>query len=463
MGVNHLHKRQRGQWLGISVILLLALVPDYLHAQLSGLDHERDLNYAEAVVQYRLEIKETEARVGEYDLSLFEPLLGLARSLSKIGDFEAATEAARRAQHISHRHEGVHTPRQLEVVELLTRLHLATDEPLLADAQQRFAYYIKQTDVPADSIERLPAMESLAKWYEKTGQLHRARKLNEQGLEIIEAHFGEDAIEQLPYLQRLAKLKRLQRVCCSTRIMAQALDLVESNPNISDEVKAKTYLEIADTHTIAGNRQEASTFYRRAWELMSVEDRSKQLSKPRKISFSRPLETTTSMQMRTYRIERDAFGRREYKPLQDDELRNLESLPPQEFILNTESSEYDVRIRDRTLSTSRDMKPAVKTVGHPYTFLREQFFQILPSRMHSDAALDGIVVELEFDIDSTGKPFNVEVLTENTPTKVSKLMRDVIRKSRFRPRMEDGYPVATQSYRLTQSFSTKTTTKTESI
>lgn len=462
MGVDHLHRCQQRQWLGIGLILLSATFSGYLRAELSGLDHERDLNFREAVVQYRLEIEAAETLYGEYDPKLYQPLLGLARSLQKLGDFEAATEAARRAQHISHRHEGVHTPTQLEVVELLTRLHLANAEPLMADKQQRFAYYVRKSNVAEDSLEMLPALETLAKWYEKTGQLHRARKLNEQGLEIVESHFGEDAIEQLPYLQRLARLKRLQRVCCSTRIMEQALDIVEANPNISDDVKAQTYLQVADAHTIADNRQEASTFYRRAWELMPPEERARKLSKPSKIAFSRPLETASSMHSRVYRIERDAFGRREYKPLLDDELRELESLPPQEFVLNADNTEYDIRIRDRTVSSNRDMKPAVRTVGQPYMFLRSQFFQILPSRLKSDEALANITIDLQFDIDSTGKPFNIEVLTEDAPNKVSKLMRNVVRKSRFRPRMEDGYPVATQSFRLTQSFGPRET-KPESI
>jgi tetratricopeptide (TPR) repeat protein len=288
--------------------------------------------------------------------------------------------------------------------------------------------------------------------------------MNEQSLEIVEAHFGEDAIEQLPYLERLAKLKRLQRVCCSTRIMKQALDIVEANPNVDDELKVRTFLEIGDAYTISGNREEAETFYRRAWDLMPAAERIDKFSAPSKIAFSKPLSTAqTSLNTRMYRVERDPFGRRDFKPMLDDEIRELESLPPQEFVLNADNTEYDIRIRDRMLSADPLQKPAVRTVGQPYTFLRKQFLQILPSRLHSDQALEALEVDLEFDIDATGKPFNIKVISEGTPSKVNRLMRDVVRKSRFRPRMEDGYPVATRAFKLTQSFAAKTTITSESI
>lgn len=463
MGFERLQKRRSVQWLGASIIFVLATLPAHLQAQLSGLDHERDLNYADAIIQYQAEIEQIEASAGEFTFALFEPLMGLARSLQKIGEIEGAAETARRAQHISHRHEGVHTPRQLEALELLTLLHLSEQEPLEADKQQRFAYYVRKSNVEPDSLEQLPAMEKLAKWFEKTGQLHRARKLNEESLEIVEAHFGEDAIEQLPYLQRLAKLKRLQRVCCSTRIMAQALDLVDANPSVDDKLKAQTYLEVADAHTISGNRTEAETFYERAWNLMTPAERTARFSQPKKIALSRPLDNQTSLATRVYRVERDSFGRRELTPMLDRERRELESLPPQEFVLDTDTPGYDVRIRDRSVSPTHDLKPAMRTVGYPYKFLREQFLQVLPHRLHSDESLANLVVDLEFDIDSSGKPFNVTVLSVNTPAKVNKLMRDVVRKSRFRPRMENGQTVATRAFRLTQSFATKTRSSSETI
>ncbi len=441
------------------LVILAAMVvptnPVLANDALSARDHERDLNYAEAVVEYRSEIKQIEITEGEYSLLLYPKLFGLARSLQKIGEYEQATDSARRAQHISHRHEGVHNTKQLDVINLITQIHLQQAEPLKADKQQKFAYYVRKSNVEPDSLELLPALEELSNWYEQTGQLHRARKLHEQSIEIVETHFGPETTEQLPYLQKLAKLKRLQRVCCSTRIMTEALAVVEANPDVDDELKAQTYVELADAYTISGDDKKANNFYRNAWALMSNVEREEQFSSPTKIAFSRPLNALGSSSMRVYRAERDTFASREFRPILEDEQRTLDSLPPQEFHLNPDNNVYDVRIRDRALAGDLDRDPALRTIGQPYAFSYNQFVHLIPARLRTDEALKQMSVELEFDIDETGRPHNVQVVSDSAPGKVANLMRQVVRKSRFRPRMVDGIPIATSQYRLNQSFSVK--------
>lgn len=445
------------------LILLTFIASASAETELSGLAHERDLNYAEAAIQYQQEIETIEQQRGNYDLRLFPNLLGLARSLHKLGEFEDARDAAQRAQHISHRHQGVHNETQIQAINLITRIHLAESKPLLANKQQKFAYYVRKSNVEPESLELLPAIEELSNWYEKTGQLQRARKLNEQSIEIVEQHFGEDTTEQLPYLQKLARLKRLQRVCCSTKIMKQALAVIDANPSIDQTLKARTYIEMADAYTISGDKQNAETFYKNAWQILSESERDEQFANPTKIAFSKPLSRRTSSKLRMFGVDRDPFGSREYRQLLEDEIRELESLPPQEFVMNTEHNDYDVRIRDRNLANEQDREPAVRTIGQPYAFLHRQFLHLLPSSQQSDAALMLMQVELEFDVDESGRPSNIEVVSTNAPGKVKRLMKDVVRKSRFRPRMKDGFPVATTQFRLTQSFAAKTTINSESI
>ena len=420
--------------------------------EMSGLALERDLEFGAATRKYQAEIELAEETLGPYHRDLFEPLMGLARSQYRIADYDGALASTQRAQHISHRHNGVHSSRQLEGVELMTQIYLAQNEPLLADKQQRFAFYVSTHNIPNDSLELLPSLEKLADWYSKTGQLHRARKLNERGIEIVEANFGEDSIQQLPYLQQLAKLKRLQRVCCSTRVMEQALDLIDRNPNLSSDIKANTYLEVADAYTVSGNERDASTYYQKAWSLMNETARQENFATPQRIVSSQPLNERKRLDARIYRVGQDPFGRREFRQVRDDELLQMASLPPQEFVVAEDDSDYNVRIRDRTVSRDYEQEAAMRTVGSPFTFLHTQLLQILPSRFRRDERLDEVAVELQFDIDQYGHTQNIEVLTQNTPGKLSRMMREVVRKTRFRPRMEDGILVTTNRYRLIQTF-----------
>lgn len=440
-----------GTDLYLAVLIVASLLALPAHAELSGLALEQDLQHDKAVIQYQVEITAAEESLGAYDFSLFEPLMGLARSQFEIQDYDGAIESIHRAQHVSHRHGGVHTPVQIEGIDLLTNIYLAKGEPIQADQQQRFAYYVNTHAAEPDSLEMLPAIDKLATWYAETGQLQRARRLTEQAIEIVEQHFGEGTLEQLPYLKQLAKLKRLQRVCCSTRVMQQALELVESG-DVDDKLKVSTYLDIADTYTIAGDEDEAIIYYGKAWSLMSPADRVEEFSAPKKIAFSQALNNGRTNEARILRIETDMFGRQELRQISRQDLLTEDSLPPQEFFVTDDDSNVNVRIRDRTVSQDYPQDPAMRTTGKPIKFLHKQLLQVLPSRFHSDAMLSEIEVELIFDIDAEGRTQNIKTITGAAPTKLQRLMREVVRKTRFRPRMEDGMLVATENYRLIQKF-----------
>ncbi len=435
-------------------ILSLALpaAAEPVQPQMSGLALESDREYEQAARQYAAEVAAAEELYGPYDIALFEPLMGLARSQYQLREYDAAIESIQRAQHVSHRHEGVHNLRQLAGTEMMTRIHLAQDKALLADKQQRFAFYVVTHDSAEDDLENLPALEKLADWYTKTGQLHRARKLNEQSIEIIEANFGEDSTQQLPYLQQLAKLKRLQRVCCSTRIMEQALSLVNSNPDLPAELKASIYIEVADAYTAAGDESEAKAYYQRAWSLMNDDLRRENFAEPHRIVFSQPLNERNRIDTKVFRVNKDAFGRRDLQLMNDDELRLMGSLPPQEFMVIEDDSDYNIRIRDRTINQDFEQEEAMRTVGSPFTFLHKQLLHILPNRYVKDENLSQVSISLQFDIDERGHANNIRILSENTPGKLARMMREVVRKSRFRPRMEDGILVSTENYQLTQTF-----------
>ena len=435
-----------------TAIFFIGLLALPAQAEMSGLALERDLEYDNAIIQYQAEIAATEDALGQYDFSLHAPLMGLARSQHKQRDYDGAFASIQRAQHLSHRQEGVHTPLQLEGLEIMTKVYLAQDEPLMADKQQRFAFYISSSNAGPDSLEALPAIEKLAKWYTKTGQLQRARKLNEHGIEIIENHFGEKSIKQLPYLQQLAKLKRLQRVCCSTKIMEQAISLVENNLEIPNEIKATTYLEVADAYTISGDEDNAANYYQKAWGLMSPVVRQETFATPNRIVFSRPLNERGSIDAKIFRVEQDAFGRRDYRQVSRDDLLTMESLPPQEFVMTEDDNDYNIRIRDRTVSRDFEQEPAMRTVGTPFKFLHKQLLQILPVRFRNDEILAEVEMEFQFEVDDEGRVHHLELLTADAPAKLARTMREAVRKSRFRPRMEDGILVTTKNYRLTQKF-----------
>ncbi|MDZ7684893.1 MAG: hypothetical protein U5O39_07675 [Gammaproteobacteria bacterium] len=71
--------------------------------------------------------------------------------------------------------------------------------------------------------------------------------------------------------------------------------------------------------------------------------------------------------------------------------------------------------------------------------------------MQDEEDLASLSVNLEFTVKADGRVSDV-VVDGDAPPKLKRLMRDVLYKSHFRPRLVEGSPVATENFRLTQTF-----------
>ena len=102
-----------------------------------------------------------------------------------------------------------------------------------------------------------------------------------------------------------------------------------------------------------------------------------------------------------------------------------------------------------SVSTS---EPSQKMVGKPFQFIFRQLKTILPSSLRSEAKLANISIALDFTVTETGAIRDIEFAKSNAPAKLNRLMKEAIRKTRFRPALVDGRPVITHNVTLTQSF-----------
>ena len=130
--------------------------------------------FEKAVGEYERLAEKISSTKGPFTLELVPALVGLGRSYIKMGHLEQALDNLQRAQNVTHRNEGVYSPSQSVILELMTDLQLASEEPLEADRQQKFLFFIS-THHFAD-LETLPAHIKLSQWYMETGQYRRAQK-----------------------------------------------------------------------------------------------------------------------------------------------------------------------------------------------------------------------------------------------------------------------------------------------
>ena len=117
--------------------------------------HEMNGNYGLAIDNYLKFVLAAQERQGNYSPKLIESMIGLTRSYQALGDYAKANEYGARAQHLTHRSEGVYSLRQIEIIDLMTDASLAQGDVEQADKTQKFSLFIAQRHFGAVSYTHL--------------------------------------------------------------------------------------------------------------------------------------------------------------------------------------------------------------------------------------------------------------------------------------------------------------------
>ena len=454
------------QFQHLAVLLLICLVSHNLFAESTDLFAEStddvhfsnalllegNGNYENAVESYELAIKNIEIISGSFSQDLIEPLMGIARSEFSLSNYEEAIVSLTRAQHLIHRSQGVYAERQQEGINLLINTHLALDDVKLADKQHKFKLFLSEHNVGADGIELLPALDVINRWYIQTGQFNRAKKSLQRSLEIIRSMGGEFDSLQTDILIQLAKVRRLNRFCCSHKILEEGIGIIDANPNFDNQEKGRYYLELADAYILGGKVEEAKMYYKKAWTLMNDVNRELSFAAPKGIEIAKAINNRYAGNSKIFLVDRDRFGARHFEEVSKKEQRTLDSLPPQEFRFTADKDAPKRLIRDTNTGSTSLSDNELRVIGFPYQFNRSQLQQILPYNLHKPEFLATLSIELTLTVDADGRTRQVEVITPNIPIKLSRLMRDAVNRSYFRPRFENGIAVTTTDFRIIQRF-----------
>jgi TonB family protein len=420
-------------------------IPDVLK---SGISPDLDYDYRGEADTFEALIDSVSEEYGTFAPELIEPLLQLSHTYVQMGDVEQAHEALNRAQHITHRNGGVYSPTQRDILQRKTRLSLQSDDPLEANKQQEFLFFVNTHNF--EDLELLPAYLDIAKWYIETGQYYRSRKILQEAITLIEESVGENDLRMLEPLQLIAKSRRLQGVCCSEKYLSRILDVIESSSDVPADTIAMAYAGLADAYTISGKFDEAASFYSMASQYMSTD----QHQGPQMIAMSKQLDRNRIDHMKIFRPNKDMLNRYRYHPLNRRSLEEqlaLSSQPPQRFVLPLNENTYNVKIRD-SLESAENSDQSERLVGNPFQFLFKHLKTVLPHSLYDGAKLANVFISLEFTVTRTGTIQDIELAESNAPIKLNRLMKQVMKKTRYRPALVDGQPVIKHKVTLTQSF-----------
>jgi tetratricopeptide (TPR) repeat protein len=400
----------------------------------------------------RNSITEIETEHGEYTNQLIEPYLELANVYLATGRADEAENALRRAQHLMHRDDGVYAMRQLEIVDLLTVMHLAQDKIKTAEAQQQFALQIGRHNTAENSPDLIPALLKLSQWQLETGQFPKSRSTLQETREIITSNFGDKDLRMVAVLRLEARTRLQQGICCAWENLEKAKAIINQNSTGSDEY-ADLLFELGDAYIIRRKADLAADIYNEAWQVLrqQLSDQPPADSPPRQLAMYKELSEHHS-QKKTYKVDRDPFGYATYRQINHLDQYFEDQLEPQFFVIPMNENQYNFRIYDRRTQRP-DEDPVRKMIGEPIQFDHKQLTFLLPVGYRNDFNMRELSILMDFTVNENGKTSDVLIVESNAPLRLDRLMKRVVQNSLFRPAFEAGEAVRTSHVKFTQTFS----------
>ncbi|MCZ6502337.1 MAG: tetratricopeptide repeat protein [Gammaproteobacteria bacterium] len=373
---------------------------------------------------YRKSIQLIEGRQGSYGSELPTVLNNLGALYYSSLNYDLATDAFRRAQHITHRADGVYTLKQLEFVDWITLINIKTTRSKDADKQQRFYYSINVRNYGEDDPRMLPAMHKMADWFRRTGQLSSALKTYEKALFVIEKHELNE-LEKLQPLRGISSVTYLKGSCCSEDQLGEALQIVTRDPNSDHADELDALVHLADMHMIRKRRGKAGQYYRQAWSRLGAENplTHELFSTPELLGVSR-IEDVYNAYYQT--VE----GRSQMN-------KTVYRMPRQ----NEGSLTFGVQPKARSMSV----------IGAPLSLCHSRALELAHTDDTDD--LERYFVDVDFTVTREGGVLNVSLVDSNAPNRLQRYVTNTLRYSRYRPTLRDGEAVDTDNIKLRQTFS----------
>ena len=332
-----------------------------------------------------------EARTNPFDEILINSVMAKGICQLLLGSFTNAEDTFRRAQHITHRHKGVYNKEQLPMISYLTATNLRQGNSLAADQQQRFSLKVAEQSYGPNSIEILPTLVRLGSYFASRGNTIPVVAPTE--LRLLRNILFRDSIN----------------------LYLRAIEITELNYGVND-LRLLTPLR-----GLASARMLEITQRRNA-----------------KVALVRSLEIVDS------NLNSDLTDRAQAMVDLGDFYIITSDKQAQEIYLNAWA------ILQETPETQR---LAASLFGSPVRlYPRDSPFLYLDRTPDGATPGDELFANLQFDVLPNGHVQAIEIIDNNVPNKGIRLVRQILRASRYRPRIHNGELVSTEALQKRQLF-----------
>lgn len=373
-------------------------------------------------------IEITAGAEGQYSTRLMSSLSQLGMQHYQTQRYADSLDMLRRAQHIAHRNDGVYTLKQLAIVDWITKVNLATDRILAADLQQRFAYRISLRNFGESDQRMIPAMFKLGNWLRDSGQYTEALTIYRKALAVTESSHSDMDPKLVPQLRAISTTLYLQGRCCADEPLQRALDIVVHEPSSDAADELAAVMRLADMSLLTSKAGKAKIYYKRAWNMLASEDKvNKQAERlfaaPTRLGLGRVGDVVSAYRQTQRRYSQSPFVK----------------------VIVRDQSNSGV-----SFSFKRSAPRPRGLIGMPLALCYPQVLDLVKAASKED--ISEYYVDLDFSVSHEGKVANIALVESNTPSRLSRYVKNILRLTRFRPRLQDGEPVVTDNISLRQTF-----------
>ncbi|MFT7245781.1 MAG: hypothetical protein ACI82A_003152 [Candidatus Azotimanducaceae bacterium] len=328
---------------------------------------------------------------------------GLA--LQVLGEHGQAIESFRHLQSVVHREHGVRSLLQAESIRDLTRSYIASGDLRNADQQQEFLYGLYKDAYTLDSMDMYEARSRLANWYRSTFKYKQALSLYAESRRYLDPAESSGAVLTGRMLRAEALTLVLAGHCCAIDKLREARALVARVHNngskttkITFEDLAKISLDLADAQMFERQSVDALKNYRamgRAQEAVFLG-----LNKAREIRLA--------------------------------SHRSRPGYDPHAQIIDGQQLNVGATKSVRSL-------PLPASIGEPVSLCTVDLMAEYSRNRYAGYFLETVV-----DVDVNGSANEIS-MTGSAPVYLQRLMRIVLEKSRYRPKVNsEGVAVQSQ-------------------
>ncbi|MFK7734163.1 MAG: hypothetical protein AB8B48_21250, partial [Pseudomonadales bacterium] len=365
----------------------------------------------ERLKRYQAEIQTLQSQYGAYNPQLSEALQGLGEAQQQMGDHPEAIKTFSQSAHIRRINDGLFTPSILPLLENMVESYAHLGDWEAVDDQHHFMMEINGQSFGWSDERMLPVLDKLTRWHmyaffedvtpQPVHHLQMARSLFAAASRVIELNFGETDL-------RLAKQLRGRRVAdfYLAHIMQQ---------------EAEDQRRLEQLHNIGGRERDHS--FSQGTRLVSQGYLSGLRSSRQVVKIYQHNEEVGP------RAQAEAILELGDWYLRFNKRQSAIKSYTQAYELLSSDNER-IKIRDELFTS-----PAVLDFAADYSDYLDPI---------GPGMAKGYVL-LELDLSKTGSVSRANFVEEQptTPSKRRAAMRE-LKGRRFRPRFEDGVPVATE-------------------